>query len=81
MPYARFNAPYSVVARAPFVIGYCFPCGVGGYFSGKLIKKLFENKLKPFLINKFKKPSEQPDDTPPPDTDDQAGSEVQTPED
>ena len=56
-------------------------CGVGGYFAGKLIKKLYENKLKPFLLNKFKKPSEQPDDTPPPETDDKADSETQTPED
>ena len=30
-------------------------CGVGGYFLTKLIKKLYDNKIKPFLDEKFKK--------------------------
>lgn len=30
-------------------------CGVGGYFMGKLIKKFFETKLKPYLLKKSKK--------------------------
>ncbi len=35
-------------------------CGVAGYFLGKPIKKLYENKIKPYLMKKFKKQTEQP---------------------
>lgn len=34
-------------------------CGVGGFYLGKLIKKLYEEKVKPYLLTKFKKPDEQ----------------------
>lgn len=37
-------------------------CGVGGYYLSKLIKRLYENKVKPYLAEKFKKPTEQPAD-------------------
>ena len=39
-------------------------CGVGGYYAGKLIKKLYETKVKPFLtakFGKFEQPPPQPD--------------------
>lgn len=34
-------------------------CGVGGFYLGKLIKKLYENKVKPYLSTKFKRTKEQ----------------------
>lgn len=43
-------------------------CGVAGYFLGKPVKKLYEDKIEPFLMAKFKKPTEQPAEDVPSET-------------
>ena len=40
-------------------------CGVGGYFAGKLVKKLYENKVKSYLLAKFGKSDAPTSDAPP----------------
>ena len=39
-------------------------CGVGGYFLTKPIRKLYETKIEPYLLAKFKKPKEEAADAP-----------------
>ena len=50
-------------------------CGVGGYFLSKLIKKLYETKLKPYLTAKFGKREEATSEAPQTVTDDENKTE------
>ena len=53
-------------------------CGVGGYFLGKLVKRLYESRVKPYFQSKFKKPTEEAADSPLPAADGENAIDVQT---